>query len=312
MKTITIFGASGRQGLAQVRVALQAGHQVRAITRNASVFPIQQQSKLQVMTADYKDSESLQNVCEDADAVFLTPPSFTDLMSNAARMETIASIAYKAGVQRLILNTSMYVPDEPIGESIYDGRLALENAIEATGISLTVFRPVLFMDNLLTDWVRPSLATDNLFVYPHNPKMRANWICLEDVAEFMVRSLDDESLIGERMVIGGPETLTPPQVAQKLGEVLGRTISYHQSSYLEFAQDLNRIFSDVIDVPDDVQIKMIADFYKFNNETDMQPMAVDMKPVLDRIPISLTSLEDWVKQQDWSVRDSNEPAPIGG
>lgn len=312
IKTVCVFGASGRQGIAQIKALLEHSYWPRGLMRDPSKFPADVPDGLALMAADYKDEASLARAMTGADAVFLTPPSFTEVGQGFANAVRVATIAKACGVKRLILNTSMYVPDEPMGEPIYDGRLALEDALEATGIALTVFRPVLFMDNLLTDWVRPKLASEGKFIYPHNPQMQANWICLDDVGQFMTKALADDSLIGERFVIGGPETYQPGDVAEILSQVLGKDVAYEQSTPREFATQLNDIFGDVIDLPRDVHIESIATFYDYNNKSNRKPMVVDMAPILERIPVTLTPLKDWAAQQDWTPRASDAPAPVGG
>ena len=312
MKTITIFGASGRQGLSQIKVALNHGFHVRAVTRRPDSFSLNPTDHLSIIRADYHDEASLKPACEGAFAVFLTPTSFTDSFKNSGKIVSVAQAAQAAGVNRLVLNTSMYVPNSPIGEPIYDGRLNLENALEATGVPLTVFRPVLFMDNLLTDWVKPQLISENIFLYPHNLNMRASWISLDNVAEFMVKSLESEKLVGKRFVIGGPDVLKPKDVAEILSGVLNRPIKFEQSTPLEFAKLINGIFSNVLDLPPDLHIKMISDFYAYNNASDKSPMAVDMNPVLTLLPVKLMSLKDWALNQNWSLRRDDETAPLGG
>ncbi|MEM9880203.1 MAG: NmrA family NAD(P)-binding protein [Pseudomonadota bacterium] len=310
IRTVAVFGASGRQGYAQINALLAEGYWPRGLTRSVDAYPFPIPAGLALMAADYRDEHSLEAALTNADAVFLTPPSFTDVSQGFDNAVRVASVAARMGVKRLVLNTSMFVPDEPMGQPIYDGRLALENAIEATGVPLTVFRPVLFMDNLLTDWVRPKLNSENAFIYPHGPHMEANWISLDDVGKFMAAALADESLVGERLVIGGPETLRPADVAETLGRVLGRPIDYRHSTPEEFAELLNGIFADVLDIPKDVQMAGLAEFYRFNNAANSKPMVVDMAPILERIPIKLTRLEDWAKQQDWAPREVS--GPVGG
>jgi len=56
--------------------------------------------------------------------------------------------------------------------------------------------------------------------------MKANWICLDDVARFMIAALIRDDLIGERIVIGGPQALRPREVASVLSDALGKTISF--------------------------------------------------------------------------------------
>lgn len=312
IKTVCVFGASGRQGMAQIKALLADGYWPRGLMRNPAKFPAQVPDGLALMAADYKDEASLERAMTGADAVFLTPPSFTEVGQGFDHAVRVASVAARLRVQRLVLNTSMYVPDEPMGEPIYDGRLALENALEATGVPLTVFRPVLFMDNLLTDWVRPKLNSENTFIYPHGPHMQANWISLDDVGKIMSQSLSDDTLIGERMVIGGPDTLQPADVAAILSKVLGREITYKHSTPRQFAETINSLFSDVLDIPKEAHIQSIDDFYTYNNQSNAKPMVVDMAPVLKRIPVALTSLEEWARQQDWAPRADDKTAPVGG
>ena len=73
MTLVTVFGASGRMGQAQVRQLLLSGYQVRAITRKKGVFKDQNVTEV---SADYNDPESLDNAIEGADAVFYNKPSF--------------------------------------------------------------------------------------------------------------------------------------------------------------------------------------------------------------------------------------------
>jgi uncharacterized protein YbjT (DUF2867 family) len=55
MEIVTVFGASGRMGQAQVRQLLLAGYQVRAITRKKGVFS---DNNVTEVSADYNDPQS--------------------------------------------------------------------------------------------------------------------------------------------------------------------------------------------------------------------------------------------------------------
>ena len=52
----------------------------------------------------------------------------------------------------------------------------------------------------------------------------------------------------------------------------------------------------------DAFIESMSDFYKFNNVSEHKPFKVDMKPVLDEIPIELTPFSEWISQQDWNEK----------
>ena len=67
MEIVTVFGASGRMGQAQVRQLLLAGYQVRAITRKKGVFS---DNNVTEVSADYNDPQSLDDALAGSDAAF--------------------------------------------------------------------------------------------------------------------------------------------------------------------------------------------------------------------------------------------------
>lgn len=308
-RPVTVFAASGRQGLAQVRQLVAAGIPVRAITRTKGVFD--DQPGVTVQAADYRDPDSVNKACAGARAVFFTSPSFNTVALRDDIAVSVAKAAKQAAVERVVVNTSMYVPDEPMGQVIYDLRLQMENKMADVGVPLTVFRPVLFMDNLLTGWVKPRLLAEGVYAYPHNPNMEASWICLDDVAKFMIASLDDSSLDGARLVIGGPEVLKPADVAAILSKTLGKPVTFDSLTPRAFAELMWEIFKDVMDTQRDTFIAGLDDFYTFNNTVTSKPMVVDMAPVLARLPVSLTTMADWAAQQDWTPPKPGEHIPMG-
>ena len=48
--------------------------------------------------------------------------------------------------------------------------------------------------------------------------------------------------------------------------------------------------------------KNIIYFYSFNNKSKHKPFKVDMKPVLEEIPIKLTTFSEWINKQDWTEK----------
>ncbi|HEY7977661.1 MAG TPA: NmrA family NAD(P)-binding protein [Rhizomicrobium sp.] len=309
MSFVTVFGASGRQGLAQVRQLTKAGHRVRAISRRSDPFLGERFDNTEVMAADLDDADSLARAVAGADVVFFTRP-LIQARDPIARITALGCAAQKAGVKRLVFNTSLYVPEKPIGQFTYDIAVKMENTFAETGVPLTVFRPVLFMDNLLTNWARPFIVHEGRYVYPHRPDLGANWISLDDVAKFMIAAMDRADLEGARIVIGGPERLTPPQVAQILSDAVSRPVRYDPCTPEAFSTELVKAFGDefpaAMRAPTEVRI---AEFYHFNNDSPIRPFEVDMAPVLKRIPVKMEALRDWAARQDWS--DSAKRPPAG-
>ena len=311
MTLVTVLSASGRPGLAQVRQLLEAGYDVRATSRDAS--KLSQFDNIEVVNADYNDADSVYEACLGADSVFYTRPSFEESHKALDFAATVGSAAKRADVRRLIYNTCCWGPPEELGEvgqAGYDSVKLMINTLQQGGVQTTTFQPVLFMDNLLTDWARKDIMENDLYTYPHNPNLEASWICLDDVAKFMIAAIDRDDLIGRNINIGGPEVFTPPRVADLLSGHFGRPIRYEELDLKDFSNRLFDIFfADVEEEKRggrsesrDAFIESMSDFYRFNNVSEHKPFKVDMKPVLEEIPIQLTPFSEWINHQDWNEK----------
>jgi uncharacterized protein YbjT (DUF2867 family) len=306
--TVAVFGASGRPGLAQVRQLRRAGFGVRAITRQTRPNPAF--AGLEVVAADLNDAQSLVRACTGADVVFFTSPSFAERARAVEHAARVGEAAVAAGVARLVHNTTSWHPDTPIGVPSMDVAYEKTRTLRDSGAPLTVVRPSLFMDNLLTRWVKPYLVETGEFSYPHRPDLDVSWICLDDVARLMIGTLASDEFVGETLDVGGPETLRPTEVAQLLGEVLGRPIVYRQITPREFGERMYDVFAEVSGLDRETYVSALERHYEFKNETN--PFRVDMAPVLERIPVELTRMRDWLRLQDWSLDGREVVGSVSG
>jgi uncharacterized protein YbjT (DUF2867 family) len=303
IRTVAVFGASGRQGQAQVRRLRDEGYAARAISRQPRIFAAPGFQGVELQAADYADVTSLDRACAGADAILFQPPQLERpdrVLAHAARLGEAAG---RAGVQRVVLNSTMWAPDAPCGQPMYDLALAIENTLAGLGLPLVVFRPTLFMDNWLTAFAKPALVREHVYRYPHKPELRYNPIALDDVARFMVAALTRPELVGQRIRIAGPETLTPPEVAEVLSEALGTPIRYEYQSPRDFGHRLYDLFGSGTGVDRETYVGYFVDFYTFNNDAPERPFAFDVRPVLKRIPVTLETFRAWAKRQDWTTLD---------
>jgi uncharacterized protein YbjT (DUF2867 family) len=310
MAQVAVFGASGRQGLAQVRQLKAAGHDVVAISRSEDPFYGEDFGKVDVRPADIYDEDSVTKAIDGVDAVFYTHP-LRARNSAAEGLSLIGRAGVRANVKRVVWNTSSWIPDRPGDTYSYAGNTAGVNALWRSGAPATVFGSVLFMDNLLTNWAFPFIVNEGRYTYPHRAELEASWISLDDVAKFMIAAIDRPDLEGAWLNIGGPQALKPRDVASVLSEVTGKPITHDPMTPKEFGKMLCDAFGDDITPEERATMEpFIEAFYTFNNETTLTPFKVDMGPVLERIPIELESMADWAKRQDW--KPSNRPRPPAG
>ena len=227
--TVAVLGASSSQGLAQVRQLRRQDYRVRGMTGRTRAVDGQDQG-VQWVPADLNIHypASLSQVFDGADAVFFTSPAFAGSARRLDQTRHVGEAAQQASIERVVYNTSVYIPESLGSEPPYNYVLEGVFALEGTGIPVVTFGPVIFMDNLLTDWSKPDLLQGS-FRYPHKPGFRASWMSLNDVGLFMTEALRRDDLIGERIVLGGPDVLTPEIICDTLSRVLGHQITHDPS-----------------------------------------------------------------------------------
>lgn len=213
MATILIVGASRGIGLETVRQALDAGHQVRAFARSAGEITIDH-AALTRIAADARDEEALSEALQDVDAAVQTlgvkaEPSMifqpVDLFSKATR--ALLPAMQRTGVKRLIAVTGFGAGDSrgrggllhKIGfklllRRVYEDKDVQEQLIRESGLDWTIVRPVILFDGA---------HTGRYHVLTERRRWRIGFISRADVADFLVKQIDDHRHVGATPVITG-------------------------------------------------------------------------------------------------------------
>jgi uncharacterized protein YbjT (DUF2867 family) len=207
MAKVLVIGASRGIGLETVRAALRSGHSVRALARSVASMPIQN-ADLDKVSGNALDSDTIRNALRDIDVVIQTlgvdfSPMLvfegTRLFSESTRILVDAMKA--AGVKRLITVTGLGAGDSRghggllydvvvfplLLKRVYDDKDVQEWIIKSSGLDWTIVRP-----GLLTN--RPATGRYRVLTAPED--WRFGMISRDDVADFLVRQVDDRALIG--------------------------------------------------------------------------------------------------------------------
>jgi putative NADH-flavin reductase len=212
MATVLIIGASRGIGLETVKCALEAGHTVRALARSARRIPVNH-PKLTKVSADARDQAAVAGALEGVDAVIqalgirgrdmmLRP---VQLFSDATRV-LIASMR-ETGVKRLIAVTGFGAGDSRnrggclyntafhlfLGRA-YDDKDEQEYLIQESGLDWVIARPV-----ILTSGSR----TGRYHVLVEPRSWRIGFISRADVADFLVKQIDDDAYLEKTPVLTG-------------------------------------------------------------------------------------------------------------
>jgi uncharacterized protein YbjT (DUF2867 family) len=205
MANVLIIGASRGIGLETARAALRAGHSVRALARSAAGIPIED-ANLDKVAGNALDPDTIRSALRGIDVVIQTlgvdfSPRLvfegTRLFSESTR---ILVDAMKA-TGRLITVTGLGAGDSRghggllydavvfplLLKRVYDDKDVQEWIVRSSGLDWTIVRPGLLKDS-------PATGSYRVLTAPRDWRFGA--ISRADVADFLVRQVDDRTLIG--------------------------------------------------------------------------------------------------------------------
>ena len=306
MPRILVLGATGDQGHPLITRLLEAGLTPVAALRNPRSFEETEFANVEIVQADLFDEQSLVAAAEGVEAIAAHLPFVFDREAAAKLGRHITAAVAQNDVKKVVLNTSCYLADEDNGNPAHDGRRDIEYAIMNSGAAFALFEPKVFMDNLIRTWNKPAIVNKSTFAYPAKPDLQISWICLDDVAAYMVEALIRDDIPSARYAIGGPEALLGDEVAQRLSKVTGRTITFNSLTPDEFAEGMSLLATGSATVEPHSIYERMAGFYRFYNDQPVSPLIADNARIDSVFNWRPVCFEQWAERQDWT--DVADPA----
>jgi uncharacterized protein YbjT (DUF2867 family) len=202
---LTVFGASGRIGGHLVRQALDAGHAVTAVVRDAARFEVRDAALAVATVPDLGDLTALLPALQDCDGALsaVGPRGRNDGPVAATATRGILRALEASGVRRFVAVSAVPVGPVPDGESFVNRRLLLplmgaflrdlyadlavmEGDIRDSATDWTILRPPKLVD-------RPLTATYRTVVGANVP--RGYFISRADAAHAMLASFTSPATI---------------------------------------------------------------------------------------------------------------------
>jgi uncharacterized protein YbjT (DUF2867 family) len=292
---VIVFGASGIQGSSQVAVLARAGHNVVAVSRSPKAINIDGH-KVETAAVDFNNHDAIAQVLKGAEIVFLNLPStsFNVAEPIVTAAKTIGEASKASGVRLLIFNTSMPVPEVSQDVKAQDDRREMRRLLRESGIPVISIQPVVYLDNLLEGWALPPIRDRHTVVYCHKPTLDVSWICHHDVAQLMMAAMERPNLAGRNFAVGGPETVRLHQLAEKLSRAWNHKLDYECQTVADFCDKISNTMKGRGLETERITSQMFK-AYTYYNEAPDHPFDIDMRPVLQELPVTLTPIEEWAR-----------------
>lgn len=215
MNTILVTGASGNLGKEVVKALVAKNFIVKAATRKPekmkapeAVIPI---------LFSYEDIATHESALKGSEGVFLIAPPLDP--EAHIKIKPFMENAKKSGINHIVL-TSVLGADHNEGSPLR----MIEHLLIASGINYTFLRPNFFMENFSTGFVSPMIKQGGISIAAGDGK--TSFISTVDIAESAAVAFSDK-LYGKEYNLTGPESLDHGQVAEIIGNALGKKIAYN-------------------------------------------------------------------------------------
>ncbi len=219
---ILVIGATGKTGR-RVAAGLEAkGLPVRHGARN-SATPF-----------DWEAPETWAAALTGARAAYVT--YFPDLAFPGAvgKLESLCETAKDAGVEHLVLLS---------GRGEHHARLG-EEVVRDSGVDFTIVRSAWFAQNYSEGYLRDPILVGVLPM--PGGDVAEPIIDIEDIADVVVAALTEEGHKGEVYEVTGPRLMTFADMAQELGQAIGRPIRHIPIGFEDFHAEIAEAGGDFV------------------------------------------------------------------
>lgn len=217
--TVLATGATGFVGRRLVPVLAEAGHRVRAMTRNPDTYD----GPADPVGGDVFDPDSLDDALAGVDvAVYLVhsldDPDFERKDAEAAR--NFAAAAARAGVRQIVYLGGLGADDGHLSPHLRSRR-DVEGLLAATGVPVTVLRAAIVVGAGGVSWELTRQLVKNLpaMVVPRWVATRTQPIALDDVVRYLAGVVGVEAAHGRVFEVGGPDRLTYLEMLQVASQI---------------------------------------------------------------------------------------------
>ena len=214
---VLVVGATGQLGSVIARKLIASGTKVRALARNRQKLE-QFAPRAEIAAVDLLDVRKLTEACRGVEQIVATAnnnmgmgaasPTRIDLPG----YQNLCAAARNTGVRRLIyVSYKGVAQDAPV--DIFRVKWYIEDAIRRSGVPAVMLRPTAFMDIWIDELLAKGIREKGVATIFGDGNAIANYISVDDVAQFAVNILSRPEVVNEAVDAGGPSNVSQNQLA---------------------------------------------------------------------------------------------------
>ncbi len=219
---VLVAGASGFVGRRLVPALVQAGHEVRAMTRHPDTY----RGAGEAVAGDVHDAESLDAALAGCEAAYylvhsLDSPNFEE--GDAAAAKTFAAAAAGAGLRRIIYLGGLGDDADDLSAHLRSRR-QVEKLLGTGGVPVTTLRAGIIVGYGGISWEMTRQLVEHLpaMITPRWVRTRTQPIAVADVIRYLVGVLAKPEAAGRSYDIGGPDVLEYVEMMRRVAKIEGR------------------------------------------------------------------------------------------
>jgi uncharacterized protein YbjT (DUF2867 family) len=278
---ILVTGATGHQGGAVARSLLAAGFRVRALTRNPDkpAAAALRKDGAEIFAGDLDDRISLDRALEGVYGVFSVQNYWeTGYQREVDQGLRLADAATRAGVEHFVYS-SVASAYRATGLAHFDSKWLIENHIRDIDLPYTILRPVFFMDNWETPFLRNGILGGTL-AQPLDPDREFQQVAVDDIGGFVALAFADrDRWLGRELDLAG-DGRTIGEVAETFGRVIGRPVQYVQVPWEDFRAAAGEEYHQM---------------YRWFQDVGYEANIPEVRELYPR----LTDFEQYLRKHDW-------------
>jgi uncharacterized protein YbjT (DUF2867 family) len=220
-----VTGITGQVGGVVARLLLAAGHDVRAVVRDAAKGEVWAKQGCEVALADVNDQQALQHAFEGTEGVFvLLPPTFDPTPGFPEARKTIATLRAALAAAKpskvVVLSTIGAQATQP---NLLNQLQILEQELGTLPMPVAFLRAAWFIENAAWD-VAPARDSGIVPSFLQPLDKPVPMVATADIGRVAAELLR-ESWTGRRIVeLEGPQRISPDMIAASFARLLGRDV----------------------------------------------------------------------------------------